>query len=298
MKKITMALVLLASTVSALPAMAQAADGAGCRSCGVMLAQADAPQDRIGRADAAVQIPGHPVPKVTLVSCCDPNMANNPIPPMFSNDYVGNITTSYGLKFNPTPGFRNAFQNTATIVQILAGTSGWLVVDGHMRTDMVANQAWPVGGAAAFWNAGTTTTTIGSSATHIYWEHTATGWQSPTATTPYPQGTMALTPPSAPHLKTNGTRYAVKLTYWLYYWKGHQPFKIQVICRDMREQYLGTIKNEQAFKMAAGAGDPQAGLLSSLGAPVAADRITLGREIALTPAEIAALPAEIRAGAR
>ena len=66
----------------------------------------------------------------------------------------------------------------------------------------------------------------------------------------------------------------------------------------MREQYLGTIKNEAMGIVAGGGGDQKAGLLSSMGAPVAADRIAFGREVLLSPAEISALPAEIKSAPR
>ena len=45
---------------------------------------------------------------------------------------------------------------------------------------------------------------------------------------------------------------------------------------------------------AGGAGNQKAGLITSMGGPMAFDRVTMGREIVLTPAEVAALPAELR----
>ena len=244
--------------------------------------------------------PHHPL------TCCDPKLVNPKIGTMFSDDIVGNLSAPFGVKFNPTPAFKTAFQNTATIASIMTGQSGFLVLRGHMKSDFIPNQAWanPTTGASIFWNSNPPM--VGSGQEFIYAEDTPAAPFNWTFS-PYVATAMAGMLPAPPHFKANGTRYAVKMTYWLYYKPPHKPWeKVEIICSGLNQQFLGINKSPQAAGMVVGGGGNQLGgggnqrsaLIVSEGSPVSRDQIRVGPPITLTDAEVAALPAELKASVR
>lgn len=233
-----------------------------------------------------------------LQSCCDPALATMDLRTMFSLDLLpgGNLTSNYGVNFTPTAAYQTALDNTAFMAAVMGGIStapgsmNWLAVEVEMRTDNVAgNTVWPIPYAP---NWGTPVAGIwGNSSILAYNQvpaNTATGWQSP--------HTVAWTNSLSPtHMRPDGRRYQMRFTYWLYSFKNKVMSKRPVICSNVREQYIGVRVNQ-----AAGAPKPPVLDMTTAAAPISGPNSSksLGAEVFLTPAQVSALPAEIRGNKR
>ena len=246
-----------------------------------------------------------PVVPEPVKTCCDPNLSVNKIQPLFNDYNSTNITGLYGLNFDPTTaaaaGFRTAFDNTAFMASVTSGLNGWLVVHSDMKTDNAGNQSWPTGPTpvATYWNLSTTTTNLIGSP-FLYWENTPLGQSNGHFGGWYSTANMGLLAGSVggPHMKKDGTRYAIKFTYWLYYIDPQTQVWMRrpVECTDMKDQYLGYLENTQTRKVGPGGTGGSAGIAETADRPAAASQRTrMGKPEVVDQATLQSMPADLRA---
>jgi hypothetical protein len=229
-------------------------------------------------------------------SCCDPVLASIDMKTMFSMDLApsGNLTSNYGLKFNTTPAFNTAFDNTAFIVTVMAGLNpygfNWLLMTEEMKTDNIpGNTTWP-----SPISTGWTGTSIAPNPGWLAWNQspptTATGTNSP--------HNYAAVNPSG-HMRPDGTVYVMKISFWLYsYIPGQGWTKRPVYCNNVPDRFVGIRLNTAGMKIAPG-GKPALEMLSQdANQGMSNAKVQVGQASKLSQAEVDELPAEIRASAR
>jgi hypothetical protein len=197
-------------------------------------------------------------------------------------DPAGNLASNYGIKFDPNsnPAFKNAVNNSAFIANVMLGLPySHFIIRAQMRTDNVANQAWPSLGKAHLyenvWNAGN----------NHQWNHNLYVEDSSfpnllgSASQPFPRPNMA-----PGHMKADGTRYVIKLTYWVAYTDpaSGQWVARQIICTNVPSIYVGANINTANMKMAPGFKPKLEVELGKAGA--SAD--SLGEVVKLSPQEV------------
>lgn len=233
-------------------------------------------------------------PPVTVKSCCDPILTTTDMLTQFQEELAlgGNLTSTFGLKFNPTPAFQTAMDNSAFMAAIMAGlplTPGqsFLVLEAEMRTDNIpGNTTWPIVYDPNF---GPVVPTASGSWSILAFNDVSytsvTGVQTPA---PYSQSHL-----SPNHMKKDGTRYQFYMTYWLYTfdWAAMKYTKRQVICNDVEGIYMGIRDNRSTSRGSKSSIEKTISLRMASGRDT---KMSLGRAIQLTPEQVAKLPAEMR----
>lgn len=239
----------------------------------------------------------------TISSCCAQDLTSANMLTMFSEELLpgGNLTSNYGLAFNPTAAFGTAMDNSAFMVAVMAGipvTPGqnWLALEAQLRTDNVpGNTVWPIPSGPF----GTVVPAMPGSLSILAYNDVAytslTGIQIPR-----PHNRAYLNGLSPAHMRPDGTRYQLRLTYWLYSYnpKTDKITKRPVTCNGLPARTIGIRKNV-AQGLRAGSAAPRLEMTTEA-APVnqANTRMTIGQAVELSPAEVSALPAQMRPGGR
>ena len=165
----------------------------------------------------------------------------------------------------------------------------WLVVKAEMRTDNVAgNTAWPIPHSPTWGSP-----VPGQFGDILAYNHVSAN--TPTGSFhPHNNSWLSAVNPSA--MRPNGTRYQLHLTYWMYVFNGFEFQRIPVICSDLKERYLAYRFNQSQNMLI----PPRRDFTSTLAPLNGRDhrRMRLGEPVTLSAAEVAALPAEIRASIR
>jgi len=247
------------------------------------------------------------IPDRPINSCCDPVLASLDYKTMFSLDLMpgGNLSSQYGLNFTPTSAFNTALDNTAFINAVMAGIStapgslNFLVLEGNMRTDNAPNSSWPTT-LPALWSS----MSISINPTNRILAYNQVFL--PTATvvnSPRPFGYTELNvwsasnPPPPRHMRSDGTRYLIKLDYWMYNIdpKTHTVTKRPVNCSNFRSVYIGSNQNPAGLR-GTGSSGTKLNLISQTEAAGQASTRAASQNVSqlLTAAEVAALPKEMR----
>ena len=248
-------------------------------------------------------------PDRPINSCCDPVLASLNYKPMFAEDLMpgGNVTSPYGLKFTPTPALNAAMDNTAFISAVMAGIStaptslNWLVLEGNMRTDNVANSSWPTTTPfAVLWNAMTPNSINPTSRVLAYnqvFQPSGTVVGSPNPFGYAELNTWSASSSITPrHLRPDGTRYLAELDFWIYTLDfDSKPIKLTkrpVNCSNFDSVYVDFDKDHRARR---GAGTAL-NVVSQIEMAGQNTRRAAARNVSqvLTAAEVAALPKEMR----
>lgn len=225
--------------------------------------------------------------------CCDPALATMSMSAMFSEDLApaGSLTSNYGLLFNPTAAFNTALDNTAFMAAVMGGiptvpgTMAWLVVEAEMRTTNLPNATWPIVNSPTYGSP-----IAGQFGNILAWNQVPPNTVTPSLDPHNRAWVNALLPAQ---MRTDGTIYQVRLTYWMYRFINGRWYRRPVVCSNARDRYV-TIQKNQSQRGAA----PQLEIASGEAPLNEADaRMRMG-DIALSPAEVSALPAELVASIR
>jgi hypothetical protein len=280
----------------------------GCTSCALPTSNASAPVKMAQVQMQAQQARGRAVtrgdwengPKEPRI-CCDPQLNNIKFSDYFIDDISDPDPATYGLKFNTAnPNYATVLQpamnNTATLAGILspAGVNnGWLLVTGEMKTDNDDFQAFDGSSptpASDFWNAPTTTTSLPLQLVYadpVLNVNPAVGWAWTGA---FNDGSLG-----AGHMARNGTRYAIKFSFWHYYRVNDTWYVEQVLCNNSKDHYLGRIKSDVTAKIGQGGSGAASVAIADQGAsPANARTIKLSPPRVVSAAEMQALPARLR----
>lgn len=251
-----------------------------------------------------------------LETCCDPKLATiswgtfpDDLDP--SNP---NFTNKYGLKYTPSSAFHTAMNNSGEIAHIMVSslygaTWSWVMMEGEVRTNGLAAQQpglSPTPGpndAANFFNASGAYAPLAGTVVRINPTGAGSwmaGWQGNSPTSQFPTtgshssafllGNAATwSAPGNPHMAANGTIYAIKPTFWIYYYvPGKGLVKRQLLCKGLNEKYAG-------FQKTGTAGFKTTGPQSSTGNVVEkapkmdARSLQLGSEVPATAEETRAI---------
>ncbi len=315
-KNIMLALALLGTSLTGGSVMAQ--DGTlACTSCGVAapvkMAQVQM-QQAPGRA-AAVRGNGDVRP---LETCCDPKLATiswGTFPDDLDTTNP-NFINKYGLKYTPTAAFHSAMNNSGEIAHIMVSSLygaawSWVVMEGEVRTNGVAAQSPALSPTAAPNDASNFFTTdplgaysslagtvvrinpTGSASWMAGWQGNLLPGQFPSTGSHSTAFTLAnaatWSAPGNPHMAANGTIYAIKPTFWIYYYVPGQGLKKrQLLCNGLKEKFVGFQKGGTSdFKLSG----PQSGLVGAVDkAPnLDARSMQLGAEVAASAEEVKAI---------
>jgi hypothetical protein len=286
----------LAFSGAAMAGDASSAGAAGCSSCALPTSNAIAPvkmaqvqQAQIAGRTAAVKGDWEQNPKESRI-CCDPQINTMKIGVMFNYDpnVVPVSGSKYGLKFNPTPAFKAAIDNTAFMANVLLGLPySHFIVRANMRTDNGPNQSWPLLGStpsASLYYGGLNSSHDLGGMQNLYVEDSPLG-QMAFVHTPYafPFGTPT-------HMRADGTRYAVKFTYWVAYWHGDprtgQWVAVPVNCANLLPQYLGVNPSSSVAKVIGGQQGTGGIISDSAPSTENAPSMTFGTPVVLSADEV------------
>lgn len=245
--------------------LASAQQAAPCADCAVGDREKQAQPDPsskaegqvVARRDVGREVRGDPRP---LVTCCDPVLGTLNIGAMFGKDSMpgGNFGSNYGITFNPTAAFSAAMNNTSFIANVTGGVSpglSWLLLVGELRTDNVplGTPMLTSGNLPTLWNI---FTPLGGTQNLAMWDSPAAnvlnvnwGGFNPFV---YRYAGPVL---GAPHMRADGTRYILKLSYVMAYQDptGHWQFR-QIECNNARVRYVGFTINSAATRASGGTG--------------------------------------------
>jgi hypothetical protein len=287
-KNLYLALALVGSALAGGSAMAEnVGDCSSCANAAPIMASIQGATRTTGDGQEQAQ---------PVRSCCDPVLASINLKTLFSQDLApgGNLTSNYGLNFNPTPAFNTAFDNTAFMVAVMAGVNpygpNWLVMTEEMKTDNVpGNTVWP-SPISNGWTGASLAPNPGWLAWNQTPPSTATGSNSP--------HNYAAVNPSG-HMRPDGTVYVMKVSFWLYsYVQGQGWIKRPVYCNNVPDRFVGIRLNTASMKLAPGSKPALDMVSQDANQGTANAKVQVGAASKLTPAEIDALPAEIKAAAR
>lgn len=232
-------------------------------------------------------------------TCCDPALQSIIGSNLFGLDVQAgsSMSANYGWNFLPTPAYTAAVNNTAFIANVMGGySSSFLVLVADLKTD---ND--PVAGSAAPWSAAALPATYTSATftTFVPGPSKILGvWDSNPANvlnTNWFAIDQFKIPQVAPtHMRTDGTRYIAKLSYWLYFKVPgtNQWQKRQVFCNNVPEMYAGSRINTSGMRVAQGGSIGE--IISGSAQPSENAGMRLGGPQTLTPDELNSLPPQIR----
>jgi hypothetical protein len=285
----------LAFSGTAIASDAPQPGAAGCTSCALPTSNASAP---VKMAQVQMQAPGRAAPRGDWEQdpkggriCCDPQINTMKIGTMFNYDpnVIPVSGSKYGLKFNPTPAFKAAIDNTAFMANVLLGLPySHFIVRANMRTDNTPNQSWPLLGttpsASAYYNSLNLPSHNLGGLQNLYVEDSPLG-QMAFVHTPY------AFPFGAPtHMRADGTRYAVQFTYWVAYLRrtpaGEQWVAVPVDCANLLPQYLGVNPNSSVAKVIGGQQGTGGMISDSSPSTTNAPSMTFGQPVVLSSEEV------------
>jgi hypothetical protein len=317
LKKLLLASALtLAFSTTAMADDAPAVGPAGCTSCALPTSNANAPVKLAQVQMQAQQAPGRQAVRGDgdqgpFRSCCDPNL--NIIPwgtfPEEIDTVNPNFANRYGVHFLPTAGFHTAMDLTTDIVRAMLFSPPWAVIimEGEIKTDGLAGDTPAYDGTTtkamqAFHNIGAYSGHNHQRVNGFSWSQTwMAGWASPGAGQVPATGTAmqtfslananAWSAPGGPHMKADGTLYALKPTFWVYYpmalpGGGTRIVKRPLSCIGLNERYAAFQKaGTSGMKVSAGA-NGSLGAVSSAETASVNQRFSLGNAIPATKEEI------------
>jgi hypothetical protein len=221
---------------------------------------------------------------------------------MFSFDGPTGFTSNYGWKFTPNAAFSNAMNNTAFIVNVMAGLPySHFIMLGDMRTDNNAafgnSEPWSDALLPTYWNRLTSTPTAFNVTlpTTMAWPQILGVWDSPignanpgnwNSSDPY---LHSIVQPN--HMRRDGTRYIMKVTFWIAYFEPGTDrwVRKQVICNNVPDRYIGTRINASGMRVGGGSGPVGEFTVGDETASANAANMSFGPTVPMSPAEVSAM---------